>query len=246
MKLYYESSCKTHIGLVRKNNQDSLLVEHRENFFSVADGLGGHLGGEVASSLALYSTSEHIKSSSSKGKSPPEIIKTAYHLANQEVYSQGQAHAELKGMGTTMVVMWVQDGKAYIGNVGDSRAYLHRDQSLWQLTDDHNVRAAYDKKGFQVQEKNLQSELSNALTRSVGFTAHVNPDIIQREAQEGDVYLLCSDGLHGLVSDSEILNCLNQENFKDVAGKLTLKALAAGGFDNISIVLVRVLSDKVA
>ncbi len=242
MKLRYECSTCTHVGLRRKSNQDAILVSKEKSFFSVADGLGGHLGGEVASSLALSRFHDFLDKSmrASFRRSPIWVIRKAYNEVNKEIYFQSQKHAELRGMGTTLVMMWVEDQKVYIGNIGDSRAYLFRDNNLWQLTDDHTLGAEESKKGFKIQEEKVISASSNTLTQSVGFTMTVRPDIIYNTPKDEDVFLLCSDGLHGMVSDDGILEILRSENLKNVPKKCTIKALSEGGFDNISVVVVKV------
>jgi len=230
------------IGLRRTNNQDSLLINKEFNVFSVADGLGGHLGGEVASSMALSLINESIiESMSSSIKNKAQfIIKKAFKKANQEIFDQGQMYASLKGMGTTLVMIWVQNKQVLIGNVGDSRVYLYRGSQLWQLTDDHAIFTEASKRGFDIQESIAVSR--NLLTNSVGFREKLQVDIFTRDVTVGDVYLLCSDGLHGMVSDQVILDVCQSEELKNIPQKCINKALSAGGCDNVAVIAVKIIS----
>ena len=240
MRLEYYSGID--IGLRRTNNQDSLLVNDKLNIFYAADGLGGHLGGEVASSMALSVMNESIMesmSSSIKAKTP-SIITTAFKKANQDIFNQGQMFSSLKGMGTTLVMIWIQDKQVFIGNVGDSRVYLYRNSKLWQLTDDHVMFMEASKKGFDIQENIAASR--NLLTNSVGFRENLQVDIFTRDTTAGDIYLLCSDGLHGMISDQVILDVIQSEELKNIPQKCIFKALSAGGYDNVAVIAVKIIS----
>ena len=242
LKLEYYSGL--HIGLKRTNNQDSILMEGDHNIFAVADGLGGHLGGEVASAIALATLKESILSGlkSSIRYRSKFVLKRAFQAANKEIYEQSQEHEVLRGMGTTMVSLWCSNDKFYIGHVGDSRVYLYQDSKLWQLTTDHVLLKDALKSGFEYQKENLIKLRNNPLTNSVGFIDKLEVDILMREVVEGDIFLLCSDGLHGMVSDDVILDVLKSEELKNVPQKCIMKALATGGYDNVSVVVVKVLS----
>ncbi len=240
LELKYYSSID--IGLRRTNNQDSLLINDKFNIFSVADGLGGHLGGEVASSMALSLMDESIVESmnSPLRNKTPAIIKKAFKKANQDIFNQGQMYTSLKGMGTTLVMTWIQDKQIYIGNVGDSRVYLYRNSQLWQLTDDHAIFTEASKKGFDIQENIAASR--NLLTNSVGFKENLQIDIFTRDTIAGDTYLLCSDGLHGMVSDQVILDVFKSEELKNIPQKCIIKALSTGGYDNVAVIAVKIIS----
>ncbi len=242
LKLEYYSDI--HIGLKRANNQDSVLVDSDHNIFAVADGLGGHLGGEVASAMALATLRDSIVTgiASSVRYRSKFILKKAFKAANKEIYDQSQQHESLKGMGTTMVSLWSSNEKIYIGHVGDSRAYLYKDSKLWQLTSDHVLLREVLKSGFEHQKEVALKLNSNPLTNSVGFVHKVEVDVLVREAVKGDTFLLCSDGLHGMVSDDVILDIFQSEELKNIPTKCIIKALAAGGYDNVSVVVVKVLS----
>ena len=242
LKLEYHSGI--HIGLKRTNNQDSILVDSDNNLFAVADGLGGHLGGEVASAMALSTLKESVISglASSIRYRSKFILKKAFKNSNKEIFEQSQRHESLKGMGTTLVSLWYSNNKIYIGHVGDSRIYLYKDSKLWQLTEDHVLLKDVLKSGFEYQEKTSLKLRSSPLTNSVGFTEKVDVDVLVREAAVGDTFLLCSDGLHGMVDDDVILDIFKTEELKDIPQKCIIKALAAGGYDNVSVVVVKVLS----
>ena len=242
LKLEYHSGI--HVGLKRTNNQDSILVDGDNNLFAVADGLGGHLGGEVASAIALATLRDSILSgiSSSLRYRSKFILKKAFKNSNEEIYDQSQRHESLRGMGTTLISLWYSNGKFYIGHVGDSRAYLYKDSKLWQLTTDHVLLKDVLKSGFEYQEKTALKLKNSPLTNSVGFTKKVDTDVLVREVSVGDAFLLCSDGLHGMVTDNVILDIFKSEELKNIPQKCIIKALAAGGYDNVSVVVVKVLS----
>ena len=253
MSLKVEFYLGTDIGLRRENNQDSLLVNPEENIFLIADGLGGHSSGEVASSMALDSVNRFMDKSLKsffgtqstfrrRFQQPRMIIRKAFEKANEDVFQQGQRHIQLRGMGTTLVMVWVHQSKVYIGNVGDSRVYLFRDDQLWQLTDDHSLDRGEVKQGFEEQEIIDQNSQRSVLTQSVGLTEKLSVDILARGIKEGDTYLLCTDGLHGLASDQAILNIFKSEELKNVPKKCIIKALSLGGWDNIALIVAKIVS----
>ena len=244
MSLQVECYSSIHVGLRRKNNQDAILTSKKYNIFCVADGLGGHLGGEVASTMAIASIHDVISQNTAAGgkKEPQAIVQQAFQRANHEVFDQSQRHIELKGMGTTLVLLWIHQGKIYIGNVGDSRGYLYRQGRLWQLTSDHTVFAPELKQGFEFQKKAEKKNQRSPLTQSVGFINRIYPDILTRPAKAGDIYLLCSDGLYGMVSNEMILDMFKTYRLNLVSKMCMIKALAAGGWDNISIVILKIVS----
>ena len=241
MSLQVECYSSIHVGLRRKNNQDAILTSKKHNIFCVADGLGGHLGGEVASTMAIASIHDVISSGEGK-KEPQAVVHQAFQKANDEVFDQSQRHIELKGMGTTLVLLWIHQGKIYIGNVGDSRGYLYREGRLWQLTSDHTVFAPELKQGFEFQKKAEKKNRRSPLSQSVGFINRIYPDILTRSAQAGDIYLLCSDGLYSMVSNEVILDVFKTYRLNSVSKMCMIKALAAGGWDNISIVVLKIVS----
>ena len=231
-------------GLKRATNQDSILVRPELGIFVVADGMGGHSGGEVASQMSVDCVEDVFKDIRLLSRSPRERIEQAYAFACQRVYEKATVVSpELKGMGTTMVMSYVTSQNIYIGNVGDSRCYFFRKPHLWLLTEDHSLV------NEQIRQTNLSEEQirsfvgKNVITRSVGFEATVAVDLIEKEIQEGDLFLMCSDGLSGLVQDQRLAQILS-EHQPEEALKICLKtALMNGGDDNVSIILIQVVRD---
>lgn len=250
MALEIECYSGTNVGLKRENNQDSLLVHLEQKLFLVADGLGGHSSGEVASSMALESVGRFMvnhaqniaKGTASWTKKPQHIVRKIFEKANEEVLNQSKKHIQLRGMGTTMVMVWMHDSQVYIGNVGDSRVYLFREGCLWQLTDDHSLMTAEMKKGFDHQEMVRRNTQKSVLTQSLGITHRLSVDIVTRDINKGDTYLLCSDGLHGMLSDQMISDILSKEDLKDVPARCIIKACSLGGWDNVTVVAAKIVS----
>ena len=196
----------TDVGLKRENNQDSYLVDEETGLFVVADGMGGHQGGEVASQLAVKTIHDVVRQSfeKEKGVRPHELLQRAFSEASRRIYEKSQKTSKLKGMGTTMVAALFRDKTLYVANVGDSRAYLVHLRYIWQVTDDHSLLNEQIRAGVVKPENASQFAAKNVITRSVGFESDVVCDIIEREVQVGDNFLLCSDGLSGLVEDRRI------------------------------------------
>ena len=242
MKLDFHSA--THTGLVRSENQDTVLADAEHKLFIVADGMGGHQGGGTASQMAVQiiktSLRQKIKEDSA---SLLMDIEDAYETANRTIHSKGIQNPQLRGMGTTLCLLLVRnDGTIYIGNVGDSRLYMLKNKTLWQITEDHTSLTNQVKAGLIVGQKTPKPAFSedHMLTKSVGFFAAVEPDIFKKTAHPGEVYLLCSDGLSGAVSDEEIQAALNAGTGKQCTQLLVDKALQRGGADNISVIVVEI------
>ena len=234
---------KTDVGLKRDINQDTILVDPELNLFIVADGMGGHKGGEVASALAVETVQEVIRTKlQSKGRlNPKDAILEAYRESSTRIHAKSTLeNPELMGMGTTMVLIFGHGNKLYIGNVGDSRAYLYRDPYLWQLTEDHSLINEQVKAGVISEEDAPHVIGRNVITRSVGYERDVIVDVLVRDFQPGEQYLLCSDGLSSLVADQKVAEIFKTSEPQDVVLRCIDKAKAAGGDDNVSVVLVRV------
>ncbi len=240
MKLVSYSA--TDVGLVRKNNQDSILTDENNQLFIVADGMGGHQGGEVASRLAVETISKKLTGKIAKNKSLAEDIRSACLLANKVIYNEGQKKIELRGMGTTVCLLLVRkDGLAYIANIGDSRLYMQKHKKIWLLTEDHNFITSQMKASFLSGEEPPEPTPENsALTKSVGFFTSVDPDIFERQVEKGEKYLICSDGLSSFVPDAEINAILQTTPLQNVPKVCIKKALSAGGDDNVSVIVVEV------
>lgn len=237
----FDHWAETDVGLKRENNQDSILVDGQLNLFVVADGMGGHRGGEVASALAVETVRDTIAKGVREGiTSARKIIAEAYHEASHRIHQKStQESPELMGMGTTMVLLWEFKGRLYVGNVGDSRAYLYRKPHLWQLTEDHSLINEQVRAGVISEEDAPHVVGRNVITRSVGFERDVVVDIVERKPMEGDLFLLCSDGLSGLLSPGELLRVMSTMSPDKLVPECIKAAKAAGGDDNISAIVIR-------
>ncbi len=231
---------QTHVGMKRKNNQDSILVDEALGLYAVADGMGGHLGGEVASAMAIEALQSFVSEAAKGDKfSPAEVIEEAFIEANRQVFQKSRdSEAELAGMGTTLVACLIWKGRAFFGNVGDSRGYLFRDPYLWRATDDHSVLNNEIKKGLVDAEQAALLVRANVITRSIGFVEGVEVDVFKRDICPEDKFLLCSDGLTEMVSDGDICALASRHSIEDLPARCVEKALEAGGNDNVSVVSV--------
>lgn len=235
----------TDIGRKRKSNQDSIHLYPEKKFFVVADGMGGHNGGDIASQMSVKLFPEFIDTHHDTPVS--ELLKAGIRYINKSIFDHGKANVELKGMGTTISSLMFEGGNAYIANVGDSRTYLISSKKLYQLTRDHSLVQEKINLGFYDREGGKNDPQKNVLIRTVGFEEEVEVDVYQYKVQKGDLFLLCSDGLHGKVSDSDILHIVNteltcketpcEEDLKRTVQKLIDQANQNGGQDNISVIL---------
>lgn len=240
----FDVAALTDVGLKREINQDSVLVDHDLGLFVVADGMGGHRGGEVASALAVETILDFLRERvADLRQSPKKILIEAYREASARIHHKSTYESpELMGMGTTMVLMLVLNDRAYIANVGDSRCYLYRTPLLWQVTEDHSLINEQIKAGVILEEEAGHVIGRNVITRSVGFEREVIADIIERQIEPDDMFLLCSDGLSGMVTNERIADLCKKGSLKDVASKCVAEAKRNGGDDNVSVILVRPLA----
>lgn len=230
-------------GLRRETNQDSCLADKERGFFVVADGMGGHSGGEVASSIAVETVQEIFTSPKAKETSPREILVKAYETASQRIFDRAaNENPELAGMGTTMVLAYVRGTSIYVANVGDSRCYLFRKPNLWQVTEDHSLINEQVRAGLLTDEQARAMIGRNVITRSVGYERDVHPDVLERQLHPGEMYLLCSDGLSGMVSDDKIAEILNTTPAEKAARSCIDQALANGGDDNVTVLVLQIQS----
>jgi serine/threonine protein phosphatase PrpC len=241
------SAGTTNIGRKRKVNQDSFLMEPASKLFVVADGMGGHAGGETASKLTVETVIQSILAdkASSLAAEPGDLVMGAIHRANTAVHAAAEKNKALAGMGTTVVTMYFSSGKMYIGHVGDSRVYMARKGQLWQLTKDHSLVNEKLKAGIITREQMKRDRSRNVITRSVGFESSVLVDIYEKEVSTGELYLSCSDGLSGMVDDAEILRTIDElgwgsDDLVPLVNTLIEKANANGGDDNVTVVVARV------
>ena len=233
----------TDTGLVRRNNQDNLLATG--SLFAVADGMGGHVGGEVASKVAVEALGATFDTSEPR---TGEDLASAVRAANQAVFERSQADAELRGMGTTMTAaaLVITDGeeRLAIANVGDSRAYVFTHGDLTQLTEDHSVAEELVRQG-QLDPAEVDTHPQrHILTRAMGIQPHVEVDLWEVLPFNGDRVLLCSDGLVREVTDDQIAAVLRRlADPTEAAQELVARARAGGGSDNITVVIVDVVDD---
>lgn len=240
---------KTNVGLVREHNEDTFGVFPEVSLFLVADGLGGHAGGEVASRLAVETMRAAIGAqtgSSGPTASVADQLVTAYRHANRHILEVAAQQPHLSGMGTTAVALLVRGGEVAVGNLGDSRVYLFRDGALHQLTTDHSVVHEYVRQGLMSPADAERHPSRHILSRALGLDSDGRADIEERPRRVGDLFLLCSDGLTVMVSDEEIDRVLSarstsgggSEGLETASQDLLDLALAHGGQDNVTVDLV--------
>ena len=223
----------TDVGRVRSSNQDAII--EGERLFGVADGMGGHKGGETASAGARDGLVELLA-----GKTPAlDSLRDAVTEVNGRLFRQQQGDEKLSGMGTTLTALWFSDHYVYIGHVGDSRAYLLREGKLQQMTSDHSLVAELVRSCVLTPEQAEGHPMRNVITRAVGTEETVDVDLLVEERQAGDLWLVCSDGLYGMVSDSAMEAILTVNTPKAASKLLVDAALAAGGHDNVTVVLLQ-------
>ena len=225
----------TDVGKVRAINQDALVVDEKLMLFGVADGMGGHNGGETASAGARDGMIAALQ-----GKDASlEALRDAVVQVNADLFRQQAGDEKLAGMGTTLSIIWMSGHFVYLGHVGDSRVYRFRDGELTQMTDDHSLVGELMRAGYLTPEQAENHPNKNVILRAVGTEAGIDVDLAVEERKQGDLWLICSDGLHGMVKD-EKMEAILAEHAPETAVRLLMDAaLAAGGRDNISVVLVK-------
>jgi PPM family protein phosphatase len=227
-KFRFKSAAATDLGLKRKQNQDRILCRTDLGLFVVADGMGGHQGGETASRICCEITDTR------------QLLIQAIQRANQFVFEAASNSAALQGMGTTVSALLLHEKTAWIAQVGDSRAYFYNQDGLWQLTRDHSMVQEKLRAGLITREQLKSDQMRNVITRSIGVEPNIRIDLFEFPIQSGDGFLLCSDGLTGPLEDSEIFDTLGQSTSltNQTAQQLIQMANARGGDDNISVVIV--------
>lgn len=228
------SAFRTDVGKVRANNQDAPIVSEKLRLYGVADGMGGHKGGEVASTSARDDLLRELE-----GKTPSvAALSGAIEEVNRQIYHQQEHDDALTGMGTTLSVLWMSDNFVYIGHVGDSRVYLLRDGEFKQMTLDHSLVEQLVREGVLTEGEAQNHPMRNIITRAIGTDESVEVDVVVEERRKGDLWLACSDGLHGLVDDRQMRDALRQYAPEKAADVLLKAALDAGGRDNVTLVIV--------
>jgi protein phosphatase len=226
-------------GRKRNVNEDTFFVHAEDGLGLVADGMGGHQAGEVASSLIAQVFKD--RSPEPASRKPGEVLKGLIEEANARIIQKSQDKTEFHGMGSTVTALLFGPEGYTVAQVGDSRAYLLRDGRLQQITEDHSLVQAQINMGVITKEQAKHSRLKHILTRSMGGHEDVAVDLHQGEVKPGDIYLLCSDGFHGELNEEEIANLLAlPEDLPQKARNLINFANDRDGSDNITVVLARV------
>ena len=248
---------RTHVGMKRAHNEDSLRLCRDEGLFIVADGMGGHASGEVASQMSVETLAEFFRATADddeitwpykmeKERRYDECrITTGIKLSNRRIFESASRDSRLKGMGTTIVAMFFNRRECYIGHVGDSRVYRFRDGKLLQLTEDHSLLNDYIKMRQLTPEEIEAFPHKNVIVRALGMKETVQVDVLTEAPQSGDVYLLCSDGLSGMVTDQNMEHILRQSDDLDLTCERLIDAANDnGGTDNITVILIRCLDES--
>lgn len=239
-----EVVCKTDKGRSRETNEDSCIhykCEDSWNLIVVADGMGGHNAGEVASSIAVNSIKDYICNSMNcniDSDMAVNILKDAINHANSSIYEESLINSNYSGMGTTVTAAIISNNVTLIGHVGDSRAYIFEKMKLNKITNDHSLVAELVRNGTITEEEAKCHPQKNIITRALGAEGNVEVDIEKVHTEPSDIVLLCTDGLTNMLSDKEIEEILlNSEDINLAASKLVDTANDLGGYDNITVVV---------
>lgn len=252
LKLQYAG--QTDVGQKRSHNEDDILLVPEENLYMVADGMGGHASGEVASKMAVETISNFFKETSEDEeitwpyKMDRDLgyeenrLNAGIKLANMRIHETAEQNSAQRGMGTTIVAVLFSGETAYLGHVGDSRIYRMRDNTLHQVTDDHSLLNDYIKMKDLSEEEIENFPHKNVIVRALGMKESVEVDVNTETPQDGDIYLLCSDGLNAMTSDENIEAILNEykDDLDTACQKLIDSANENGGNDNCTVALVEV------
>lgn len=237
----YTAAAVTDRGRKRPSNEDAFGFSVEAGVYVVCDGMGGAAAGEIASSLAVDEVLRLLKERKQESESElPAAAESAVTAANEAIFSRAQRNHRLSGMGTTLVVMTTHEQHVWILNIGDSRCYLMRGGKLEQLTRDHSLVEEQVRLGRMTPREALHSPLKNVITRALGTQSQVTPDVFELDAEPGDIFLLCSDGLTRELPDNAIESLLHCDlGLEEKAAQLVEAAKKAGGHDNITCMLVR-------
>ncbi len=228
------------VGLRRLENEDRYALAPELGLYLVADGMGGHTAGQLASKLAADAVLQAVDALNGASASVSEKLRYAVAAANREIFDTARARPELKGMGTTLVVLLATAQRVALAHVGDSRAYLVRGKRIRQLTDDHSLVAELVRRRHIDPHAAREHPHRHVLTRAIGVQESVEPDLVELTPAIGDTFALCSDGLTGHVPDQTIADEIRTgADLQDICDRLVELANAGGGEDNISVVLVR-------
>lgn len=234
------SWAESDIGRKRANNEDSFFHNQGAGLFIVADGMGGHRGGEKASKLATKTSKDVYLKKVAEGVASELALEQAFLSAARKVYEKGMAESSLKGMGTTLSILAISDHQAFIGHIGDTRIYCIRDGAIHQLTTDHSLVNEQVQAGIMSQEEARVSALRNIITRAIGHNENARADYFSIPIKQNDIFLLCTDGLNNMLLDTEIVEIIRTIPPDEAVKQLVLKANDKGGDDNITVILVKV------
>jgi PPM family protein phosphatase len=238
-------AARSDVGMIRSGNEDSFFAHatKERGIFIVADGMGGHAAGEVASEMAVQIVSRELQGLTDvQSESARERVASSILIANRAIYDRTLQESDKQGMGTTASILVVAGTRYLIGQVGDSRVYLLRDGALRQLTKDHSYVQEQVDAGFLTPEQARYHPYSNVITRCVGASEAVEPDTYSGELRLGDVFLVASDGLTGMVDDRRLQQLLlSRASAGRVVDALIAEANYRGGLDNITAIVVQVI-----
>lgn len=241
------SSVQTHVGRVRAKNEDFFYFPDESGkfpiLFIVADGMGGHKGGEIASRIAVEAVSYSINSCFTEHINEDQIhslLKDSINEANCRIYSKSLEDPDLSGMGTTLTMGLFHNNKVYIGHVGDSRAYRIRGDEIELLTRDHSLIWQLVEEGKLSMEEMTSHPMKNIITKYLGTNGQTEPDIKDFDTKSGDIFILCTDGLINMIDDNIILDIAKNYPPKEAAKLLIDRANSQGGIDNITVGIIKV------
>ena len=242
------SAGRTDVGRKRENNEDSFFIDDQVGLYIVADGMGGHRAGEVASSTVVSSVKDYMEAfhtspvahETNEGNMSPAATAVCHsvELANRVVHQLSQDQGAYKGMGSTAAVAYFHNGTLITANVGDSRIYLVREDSMEQLTEDHTLLAEHMKKNPEWDPNTASIPMKHILVRAVGIHESVEADVYEMQPLSGDLILMCSDGLTDMLDDEEIHEAVLQGgDLEEICDRLVDMANERGGLDNVTTVL---------
>lgn len=245
----------TNVGMKRSHNEDSFFIVEEEGLYIIADGMGGHSSGEIASQMAVETVANFFKSTSNddevtwpfkmdKGRDYQENrLVTSIKLANLRIYESAQREAKYRGMGTTIVTALFKNDEVIIAHVGDSRCYHISGNEMRQITEDHSLLNDYIKAKKLTPEELENFPHKNVIVRALGMKETVQVDINRVRPKVGDIFLLCTDGLSGMVKDEEMKNIIlqNSDNLDRANELLIQRANENGGVDNITAILLKIV-----
>jgi PPM family protein phosphatase len=237
--VHYTSAGLTDRGRKRSTNEDAFAISAEDGIYVVCDGMGGAAAGEIASSMAVHEVVKCLKERSAEVPLQG-AAEQAVRSANEAIYDRARQNPKLSGMGTTLVALAVEENRAWMLNVGDSRGYRLRANQLEQITIDHSLVDEQVRAGRMDPAEAKRSPLRNVITRALGTQSAVTPDVFPLDIESGDLYLLCSDGLTRELADDLLASMLaNDLPIAELCERLIGVANKAGGHDNITCVLVR-------